>query len=144
MRSCRCSNFRIWKIFVHFFLVFVLIMTPILSALQLIELYIVISGPMGSPRNGMGCPSGYYNDAYDLTDDHPQGPGSQHPATISGSSRLSGPHQQDGVMHNNRTPPLGGPIPPHYGDNMAYQVIKWRPFLQDTWHPVYDRNRKEL
>ena len=106
-----------------------------------------IQGPMSSPRNGVGCPGGYYNEAYDLTDERsaPQMPGPKHPVTISGSSRLSEPHIQDVPLHNNRTSPLSsGMIAPHYGDNMAYQVIKWRPFLQETWHPVYDRNKKEL
>jgi len=106
------------------------------------------SGPLTSPRNGLRCPAGYFNEAYDLTDERtaPQLSGPpQLPATISGSSRLGDPLSQDISLHNNRTPPLSsGIIPPHYGDNMAYQVIKWRPFLQESWHPVYDRNKKEL
>ena len=103
---------------------------------------------MTSPRNGLRCPTGYFNEAYDLTDERSAAPQMpvppQLPLTISGSSRIGDPLSQDIPLHN-RTPPLNsGMIPPHYGDNMAYQVIKWRPFLQESWHPVYDRNKKEL
>lgn len=74
----------------------------------------------------------------------------QHPVTLPTSAMAGSHHFSDvhsletGLQSNRPTPAPSALMPSHYGDSMAYQVIKWRPFLRDTWHPVYDRSKKEL
>nr|CAB3264167.1 myelin regulatory factor-like [Phallusia mammillata] len=76
---------------------------------------------------------GYYNNAYEMTETQ------QAPAPVRGNHPLTIPHPSPEI-HNER--PLAQS---QFSDNNGtYQVIKWSPFIRDTWSPVFDGSGNEL
>nr|XP_018669840.1 myelin regulatory factor-like isoform X2 [Ciona intestinalis] len=98
---------------------------------------------MPSPNNSDSRRGAYFNDAYEMTET-----GSipvrmslpAHSLPLSGPTRLTEPIHE---IHQDR--PATNVSPSHYNDSSnAYQVIKWSPFIRDSWCCLCDQTGKEL